>query len=313
MIRYRSLAVACLVLLLAGLLASARPAAAGPVNILVLGGKEAPPYRQAVEGFRDTLTEQGVSATLDVQFFGDDKKQGGALVNAAVGRGDRLIFTLGAAATRLAVGQAKVPVVATMVLDDKTFHGAANATGVPLGFSTETELQLLQRFLPNKKRVGVLYNADQNEGKIAEARIQAGKLGLELVAQQVDTAKQLPEALKSLANKVDVLWGVADRVVLSRQTAKAILLFSFRNRIPFVGLSGAWVKAGALYSLERDYADLGAQCAGMAAEILRGTAVAAVPPESPRRVLYSLNLKTAERVKVHILDQVVRSAKKVYD
>jgi putative ABC transport system substrate-binding protein len=206
-----------------------------------------------------------------------------------------------------------VAVVATMVLNDEVIRGAANATGVPIGYSTETELKLLQRFLPNTKRVGVLYNADQNEGKIAEARLQAGKLGLELVAQQVDTAKQLPEALKSLAKKVDVLWGVADRVVLSSKTAKAILLFSFRNRIPFVGLSGAWVKAGALYSLERDYADLGAQSAGMAAKILQGTAVAAVPPESPRRVLYSLNLKTAERVKVHILDQVVRAAKKVYD
>lgn len=308
--RYRSLVAACLGLLL---VAGVPAAAAGPARILVLGGKDAPPYRAAIEGFRNALHEQGVAARQDVRFFGDDEGQGRTLVAAAVGRGDRLILALGAAATTLACEQSQVPVVATMMLDDQAIRSVANATGVPIGYSTETELKWLQRFLPDKKRVGVLYNAGQNEGKIAEARIQARELGLDLVAQEVDTAKQLPDALKSLANRVDVLWGVADRVVLTPQTARAILLFSFRNRIPFAGLSQAWVKAGALYSLERDYTDLGAQSAGMAAKILKGTAVAAVPPEPPRRVLYSLNLKTAERVKVHILDEVVRAAKKVYD
>ncbi|MDF1555012.1 MAG: ABC transporter substrate-binding protein [Deferrisomatales bacterium] len=311
--RCRTISAVCIAVLLAGLIVGAQPAVAGPATILVLGGKDAPPYREALQGFRDTLAQQGVAATLDVQFFGDDEKQGRTRVEAAAGRGDRLIFALGSAATRLASAQAKVPVVATLVLDAAAIRGAANVTGVPLGFPVEAELQWVQRLLPDRQRVGVLYNTAQNGEIIAEARRQARKLGLELVAQEVHTAKDLPDALESLANKVDVLWGVADSVVLSPETAKAILLFSFRNRIPFVGLSEAWVKAGALYSLERDYADLGAQCAGMAGQLLQGKGAAAVPVEAPRRVLYSLNQKTAERMKVEIPQPLVRDAKKIYD
>ena len=73
-----------------------------------------------------------------------------------------------------------------------------------------------------------------------------------------------------------------------------MLLFSFRQQIPFVGLSDEWVKAGALYALERDYPDLGAQAGGLAVKILGETPPRALPPQTPRTILYDINLKTAQ-------------------
>ncbi|MCA9452115.1 MAG: hypothetical protein KC584_05745, partial [Nitrospira sp.] len=67
-------------------------------------------------------------------------------------------------------------------------------------------------------------------------------------AKQVETPQELPDALDSLPGNADVLWGFTDSVVFSPETVKGILLFSFRNRIPFVGLSTSWVKAGAVYA-----------------------------------------------------------------
>ncbi|MCD6581287.1 MAG: hypothetical protein J7K90_05755 [Desulfuromusa sp.] len=60
----------------------------------------------------------------------------------------------------------------------------------------------------------------------------------------------------------------ANVMVLNPKTAKNILLFSFRNKIPFIGLSNAWVKAGALYALERDYDDIGQQSAEQCVQVL---------------------------------------------
>ena len=138
-------------------------------------------------------------------------------------------------------------------------------------------------------------------------------MGIELIAQPVNVPQDLPRALKGLARRVDVLWGIPDAVVFSRKTAKAILLFSFRNRIPLVGLSGAWVMAGALYALERDYRALGAQCGEMAWKILAGEPVGSMPSALPRKVAYSLNQKTARHVKLELAKDLVRGAKQVFE
>jgi putative ABC transport system substrate-binding protein len=199
------------------------------------------------------------------------------------------------------------------VLNTGELYATANVTGVALEFPVATELQWLRRFLPEHDRVGVLFNPEENRQKVERAAAVARDIGIEWVAQHVNTPQDLPGALKGLARRIDVLWGIPDSVVFSRKTAKAILLFSFRNRIPLVGLSGAWVKAGALYALERDYRDLGAQCGEMALQILAGEPVGSIPLALPRKVAYSLNEKTARHVKLKLPEDLVRGAKQVFE
>ena len=103
-----------------------------------------------------------------------------------------------------------------------------------------------------------------------------------------------------------------DSLTLSPAIGKNVLLFSFRNNIPYIGPSATWVKAGALYSLDWDYEDLGAQCGEMAQKVLGGTAPAAIPAVSPRRVLYTLNLFTARQMKITLSGELVRGARQTY-
>jgi putative ABC transport system substrate-binding protein len=138
-------------------------------------------------------------------------------------------------------------------------------------------------------------------------------MGLTLFAQAIETPRDIPGALNRLAGAVDVLWGLADHVVLSPETAQPLLLFSLRNRIPFVGLSASWAKAGALYALDRDYGDLGAQCGELAMAILDGRPPESLPPASPRKVVYAINLKTARHMKITLPDGLVRGAAEVFE
>jgi putative ABC transport system substrate-binding protein len=110
-----------------------------------------------------------------------------------------------------------------------------------------------------------------------------------------------------------VLFGIPDKLVLSRNTAKPILLASYRNRIPLVGLSFKWVKAGALYALERDYEDIGTQCGEMAQKILQGAAVTTLPPEPPRKVIYALNRKTIENMNINMPNTLLSNAVKIFE
>jgi putative ABC transport system substrate-binding protein len=179
-------------------------------------------------------------------------------------------------------------------------------------FPLETQFQWLRNVLPQNRTVGVLFNPQENRRTIEEANRIAQSLGLLLIAVEVQTPQALPDALKSLAREADVLWGIPDQTVLSPQTAKPLLLFSFRNRIPFVGLSTPWVEAGALYALDRDYTDLGVQCGELALQILQGKPAKSLPPVSPRKIVYALNLKTAQYMKVDIPQALVAEARQVF-
>ncbi len=133
-----------------------------------------------------------------------------------------------------------------------------------------------------------------------------------MVSIPVKHARELPAGLKKLDRAADVLWAIPDKTVYSGKTLKQVLLSSLRSRIPVVGLSGAWVKAGAFYALDRDYHDLGRQNSVIAKKLLAGTSPGKVTPETPTEVAYSLNLKTARHMKAKISDELVAGAAKVY-
>jgi len=295
-----------------GVLAGWVRAAGAEVRIDVLISQDAEPYQQALEGFRRAFDQAGVKAAIEVfPLHGITAAAGPALQHARQSQAG-LILTLGSLATQAAVRQvADTPIVAGLILNADDLGKAPNATGVVLEFPVETEFQWLQRVLPGQKKIGVLFNPAENQGRIDAAAKAARSVGLTLQARKVDSPRELPDALDSLANRADVLWGVADQVVLNPQTVKPILLFSIRNRIPFIGLSQTWVKAGALYALDRDYADIGMQCAELAAKIVQGKPPRALPPVTPRKVIYSVNLKTARLLKLEIEAGLLRGAQAV--
>ena len=90
-------------------------------------------------------------------------------------------------------------------------------------------------------------------------------------------------------------------------------MFSFRNRIPLIGLSSAWVKAGSLFSLERDYNDVGAQAAELALKIAGGVSPSSLPPQTPRKAGYVLNRRTAEHMKLELPEGMIDGADRTFE
>jgi putative ABC transport system substrate-binding protein len=79
-----------------------------------------------------------------------------------------------------------------------------------------------------------------------------------------------------------------------------------------VGPSASWAKAGALYALDWDYADLGAQAAELAARIVRGAAPGAIPLVTPRKVPYAVNPRAAAHMKLEVPRDLIRHAREVF-
>ena len=287
-------------------------ARAGERIVLLVSANDAP-FKETLAGFSEYLAHQGIQSGFEVVNLDGDAGKAGPAIQKIKSGGTRLVLTLGSLATDAAVRQiSDIPIVACLVLRTEGLKNTRNATGVGLEFPLETQIERLRQILPNARTIGVIYNPDENQRRVDAAAEIAKKAGLRIEAYAIRSPQEIPAALNMLSRRVDVLWGIPDSITLSPLMAKNVLLFSLRNSIPFVGPSAAWVKAGALYSLDGDYADLGAQCGEIATRVLQGTAPESIPAVAPRKVQYSLNLNTARQMKLLLTDQLVSGARQTY-
>jgi len=294
------------------LLSNADPAAAGERIAVILSYQE-PPFIEALGGMQNVLRNQGVQADYEVYRFSGDAAAISQAVDKIKNSGVRVVLTFGSLATESAAKRiTDVPIIACLVMRPESLGKWPNVTGVWLEFPFEVQFARLRTVLPHVRNIGVIYNPRENKQRIETAARIAEENGMTLVAREVRGPQDMPAALEALSREADVLLGVADSVALAPPMARPVLLFSFRNSIPFIGPSPTWVKAGALHSLDWDYADLGAQAGEMALKALAGTPPNEIPPAPPRTALYSLNLKTAQQMNITFPEQIVRGARQVY-
>jgi putative ABC transport system substrate-binding protein len=283
-----------------------------PAVTVVVSGSGAP-YEETLTGLRRHLQAKGLKADLTVHQLGGDAAKAAQVAKDVKRQAPRLIVTVGALATENVLREnPDIPVVAAMILKADAVLKAPNATAVVLQIPAGTQFQWVRKVLPKAGVIGVVFNPAENQEKVDIAARVAGKAGLRIEAEPVRSPADIPAALDRLAKKVDALWGIADAMVLTPQTAKSILLFSFRNKIPFIGPSSAWVKAGALYSLDWDYTDMGEQCGEAVARILQGARAAAIPIGMPRKISLSVNRRTADDLSLSLAESVISEAKTVY-
>jgi len=263
-----------------------------PLRVVVLLSQESEPYRATAEAFVQHLTRSGSAPEVEIRLVA---RPGTRRLQAP-----QVILAVGTPALSAgALEYPGVPIVG-VTLHREDLERVSAATGVFLHIPAAQELEWMRRLLPGLRRVGVIYNPAENAVTIARAKEAAESMGLVLVARSVGSRDRLPAALESLAREVDVLWGIPDSVALTPATAQSLLLFGFRNRIAFVGLSQAWVRAGALYALDRDWEDIGRQSGELALLLLNGRAATTIPAQPPRRVVYYLNQKTALALKLEL-------------
>ena len=291
-----------------GLLAWASPTLAK--NILVVANSNDIPYQEAIRGF-----EQAFSARDGVKFteLTLPQSQAPAAKQIEAIKPD-LIFALGSEAMKWASQQTThIPIVTTMVLKENALKLSPNITGISLSYTLKTQLQWLKKFFPQQKSVAVLFNPAENSATVQEATEYCRQIGIDLMPIQVATPKDLPFALEQLSNKVEILLTIPDETAMSVNTAKEVLLASFRNKVPLIGLSDNWVKSGAYYALSWDYVDLGQQSAVMAQKLLNGTPISSISPEHPRKVTYTINAKIAEHMNMEIPEDLLKNAKIVFN
>lgn len=274
-------------------------AVAAEIDVVVLQSGTAHPYEIArgslVQALPKSVRVEQLSLNLD------EPQRDLQRVRALA---PRMLVAVGSEATTWALARTQeTPIVFMMVLHPvqsgfvRSFHRpGGRVTGAALDIPPEVSLRTLGEVL-GVRRVGVLYNPAET-GTAVEAAQKAGRrTGIELVAVPVTGPGQLNAALEKLKGTVEALWSVPDRTVFGRGAVEMVLLHTLRERIPFMGLSEQYVRAGALLALSVSYAENGRQAAERVQRILAGEQPAAIPVARPESVELVFNPQVARRLK----------------
>lgn len=259
-----------------GTLAAAGAQAAA--TLVVVSSASGGAYLEATEALIEELVAGGLARTkierLSVAEFA-----------AARSLAPRLFVALGAeAANALAKSEQRVPVLCTLLprssYERALLEGGRRASGqfsaLYLDQPLSRHLDLIRVALPDARKVGLLWGPD-SKAQAATLKDLARSRNLEWTEASVSPGESLFASLARTLVGADVLLAVADPQVYNSNSIQNILLTSFRARVPVVGFSPAYVRAGALLAVHVTPAQLGRQAGALAHGVLAGKALPAAP------------------------------------
>ncbi|MCU7932817.1 MAG: hypothetical protein KZQ90_18645 [Candidatus Thiodiazotropha sp. (ex Codakia rugifera)] len=174
----------------------------------------------------------------------------------------RLVVTLGIKAAMYANDKLADSIVLSALIPKKstTFYSPSAINPdqyyLYLDQPLHRSLLLIKALSDRFKSVGILLNTN-DESSMKLLTTSADKLNFALGIEKINSTEQIGASLNRLLFNVDIMLAVPDTYIHNKSTVSNILLSTYRNRIPLIGFSSAYVKAGALaaiYSSPEDIA-----------------------------------------------------------
>ena len=165
---------------------------------------------------------------------------------------------------------------------------------------SQRQLNLLQTVLPTARRIGIVMGPG-NAKDIEHYRSLARGRGMNIVAEQASRETELYPALQSVLRSSEVLLAIPDVNVVNASTAQNLLLTSFRFRVPVIGYSASYVRAGALAAVFSTPGQIGLEAGQMVRQFFKGGGLP--PPKYPLYFSVSVNYQVAKSLGYSVGDE----------
>ncbi len=217
---------------------------AGTLNVSLVLSDNTPPYRQFSAAFNKALAANNADVTVIESQADAPPTSGSTKID--------LIIAVGAKATEFALTDSSTPQLSVMIPRTayETLHetssakrSAKAASAIYLDQPWDRQMHFIQVALPKHSIVGMLYSPDTH---IVLPRLPRG---MSLNVKSVSATESLFAALENILASSDVLLVIPDSEIYSSSNVRNILLASYRQKVPLVGISQAYVNAGALCAI----------------------------------------------------------------
>lgn len=294
--------------------------AAGRAEVALVIDKTHPIYSELLEslerhlaqnpGARPAISVIALSATPAPKLFNVSKKL------------PDLIVTVGTvAATQVAELDLPTPLLSVLIpkisfeeIKQQKNRGSAQTapariSAIYLDQPLERQFDLIRLVLPKARHVSVLLGPG-TRGYEQELLAIAASRKLQVHIRNVTENENPVTALDRLLDDSDVMLGIVDPLVFNRANAQNILLTTYHHRVPLIGISPGYVKAGALAAVHSTPAEIGQQLAEILESITDKSAARLPAPQYPKYFSVSVNSHVAQSLGI-ILDDEEALARKL--
>ncbi len=308
-------------LLLCGLLCLVAPSAwAQTKSVFVLGTERSPAAEAMREGLRDALKSVGFIEGRNLKMIvetvvDDEQKLSQQALNLVLARPDVLVALSAPAAQALMRHTKQMPIVFAGVTDPVQAElvpswsaSGSNVTGVSDLLTMARRAQLVRQFVPQARRVGVVYNPADAASVlvIREFQEQLTKAGMLMVEVAASRALDVAAAARSLIGKVDAMHTFWDSH--TQAAYPGLVKVANDSKIALLAADTLSVQAGALAALVVTERDVGVAAGRQVVRILRGAKPGAIAPETISRPQIQINLVAAKKQGVSLSEALLKSA-----
>jgi putative tryptophan/tyrosine transport system substrate-binding protein len=277
-------------------------------------------------GFTEGLIELGLDLSKDVVIIsrsasGDQMTFSNMAQTIAKSDCD-IIYTLGTQSTQEILNITKDKNIIFGAVTDPIKSGLyKNNLKSPIGNITGTQdlwpypaqFDLIQKLLPDIRKIGVIYNSSEINSQVSIDYIknECTSRNILLEEKTVVNESEVITATNALINqKVELLFIPADNTA---QTSSSVIINACKNKIPvFTGISGI-VENGAIATVGTNYFELGKVNAQQAFEIIQNKKQARdISVAIAEKGDIYINLKVANQLGISVPNEMINKAFKIY-
>lgn len=280
------------------------PARAEPARVLILieGSNDA--YAEVTEAIRARLNEL---ARDQVQLLIKNVSQDEETFDALLQPPPELIISIGSRASALAqYNSSTIPILSVLIsVRDYALLNQAHAadpslhSAIYLDQPLSRQLDLLHLILPKTERLASL-SGPQSAAQISELSALSAQRGMRLSSESVAPGSNPIHALTQLIDDAEALFALPDPDVFNRTNVQAILMTTYRNNVPVIGFSQAYVRAGALAAVHSTARQIGRQAGEWVAESARTGNWQLGSPRYPSYYSVAINHSVAQSLGISI-------------
>lgn len=296
----------------AGILATAGTLCAEPARVALV---KSPVWKEYEQTSRSIISSLGSESEISIEeiVFEADSGAEKEFWQKVIENRPELIVTVGTASTRSAINSVRnIPIVFTTVLDNfealLAERGPTDICGVSLAIPVEDQLRVMKEALPEIRRVGYVYGRN-SEDVYQRAREYTSRNGIRLIAREIASERDIPQALREIISEVDAFWMPLDAMIYFDQNIRHfILLECFQNSVPIMAVSKKIAVAGTPLAIDVDYEDIGRQTAELVLKRLARRNRFNSDIQHPRKVLLYINEWVSTGLGLNIPPKVVEKA-----
>lgn len=173
----------------------------------------------------------------------------------------------------------------------------------------DKQLALVKELVPAARTVGIVYSSAEanSQVQVDMAKAKAPGLGLAIRTATISSSAEVQQAAESL--DCDVYFVPTDNTVVSG--LEGLIQVAEAKKRPIISVDADSVQRGTCAAYAIDYHQMGVQTGAMVAKVLKGTKPSAIPVETTKQIILTVNPAAAKRMGATVPDALLKQATKV--